>query len=119
MLLIIYSLFNMNDVSWGTRENPPDPAAAAAATATGAGGTSPNGQATAADDKELTKTQRLMKYLGATTPAKEEGAIDFSFAGLFRCMLCTHPRDNSETVHLLRIADQLKDINQRLDDFER
>lgn len=22
MLLIIYSLFNLNDVSWGTRENP-------------------------------------------------------------------------------------------------
>lgn len=22
MLLTIYSLFNMNDVSWGTRENP-------------------------------------------------------------------------------------------------
>lgn len=28
MLLVIYSLFNMNDVSWGTRENP-TPAAAA------------------------------------------------------------------------------------------
>lgn len=24
MLLTIYSLFNMNDVSWGTRENPQD-----------------------------------------------------------------------------------------------
>lgn len=22
MLLVIYSLFNLNDVSWGTRENP-------------------------------------------------------------------------------------------------
>lgn len=27
LLLLIYSLFNMNDVSWGTRENP-QPAAA-------------------------------------------------------------------------------------------
>lgn len=26
MLLTIYSLFNMNDVSWGTRENPQESA---------------------------------------------------------------------------------------------
>lgn len=28
MLLVIYSLFNLNDVSWGTRENPQAAAAA-------------------------------------------------------------------------------------------
>lgn len=32
MLLVIYSVFNMNDVSWGTRENA-DPNAAAGAAA--------------------------------------------------------------------------------------
>lgn len=106
MLLIIYSLFNMNDVSWGTRENPPDPT----------GAPPPNG---VVDDKELTKTQRLMRYLGAPNQTQEDGTIDFSFAGLFRCMFCTHPRDKSEMVHLLQIGDQLKEINHRLDDLER
>lgn len=114
MLLIIYSLFNMNDVSWGTRENP-QPAQVAPDPASGSGGAAVG----VVPEKDLTKAQRLMRYLGTTKRDEEDGAIDFSLAGLFRCMLCTHPRDKSETVHLLQIADQLKEINDRLDDFER
>ena len=110
MLLIIYSLFNMNDVSWGTRENPQPTAPA---------GNPADGGKAAANEKDLTKTQRLMRYLGTTKESEEEGAIDFSLAGLFRCMLCTHPRDNAESVHLLQIADQLKEITERLDGLER
>lgn len=113
MLLIIYSLFNMNDVSWGTRENPqPAQVASPAGGAAGAAAADANG-------KDLTKAQRLMRYLGTSKQADEDGAIEFSLAGLFKCMLCTHPSDKSETVHLLQIADQLKEINGRLDDLER
>lgn len=102
MLLIIYSLFNMNDVSWGTRENP-QPAQVAPDPASGSGGAAVG----VVPEKDLTKAQRLMRYLGTTKRDEEDGAIDFSLAGLFRCMLCTHPRDKSETVHLLQIADML------------
>lgn len=49
---------------------------------------------------------------------KEEGAIDFSFVGLFRCMFCTHPKSNEEQVHLIQIADQLSDINNKMKDLE-
>lgn len=102
----------MNDVSWGTRENAqPEPVASDPAGGGAAAGGLP--------EKDLTKAQRLMRYLGTTKRDEEDGAIDFSLAGLFRCMLCTHPRDKSETVHLLQIADQLKEINDRLDDLER
>lgn len=46
---------------------------------------------------------------------KEEGSIDFSFAGLFRCMFCTHPKSN---VELIQIADQLGEIKNKMKDLE-
>lgn len=49
---------------------------------------------------------------------KEEGSIDFSFAGLFRCMFCTHPKSNDEQAQLIQIADQLGEINNKMRDLE-
>lgn len=99
----------MNDVSWGTRENPQPAGQPAVESKTSTAGE---------QGKNLTKSQRLLKYLGAGNQKDEEGGIDINLRGLFRCMLCTHPKDKSEAVHLLRVADELKAINKRLDDIE-
>ena len=49
----------------------------------------------------------------------QEGSFELSFAGLFKCMLCTHDKPIDEKAQLLRIADNLGEINKRLDGLER
>lgn len=49
----------------------------------------------------------------------EEGSIEFSLAGLFRCMFCTHPKPIDEKQQLLRIAETLEKLEKRLDGIEK
>ncbi|XP_052867895.1 chitin synthase chs-2-like [Anopheles cruzii] len=101
MLLVIYSVFNMNDVSWGTRENPVD-AAKKEATPT---------------DRPQGRMQKILGYL--RSPDKEEnGSIDFSINGLFRCMLCTHAKPTAEKEQIAQIAASLTDIGHRMKALE-
>uniref|UniRef100_A0A1L8E354 chitin synthase n=3 Tax=Nyssomyia neivai TaxID=330878 RepID=A0A1L8E354_9DIPT len=99
MLLIIYSLFNMNDVSWGTRENP-QPAQASS--------TPPPAQ--------QTRIQRLLGFLQINK--QEEGSLDFSCGGVFRCMCCTHPKNDSSDAHLMHISSQLTEMTNKMRDLE-
>lgn len=48
----------------------------------------------------------------------ESGSLDFSVAGLFRCMLCTHPKSNAEQMQLLQITDQLTELDNKLKQLE-
>lgn len=100
MLLVIYSLFNLNDVSWGTRENP-QPAAAEVVVK------KPEGH-----------MQKLLSFLGSNGSADEEGSIDFSISNCFRCMLCTQPKRNSEQIQLLQISEQLGELDSKLKHLE-
>jgi chitin synthase len=50
---------------------------------------------------------------------EEEGSFEFSLAGLFKCMCCTHPKGGEEKLQLLRIADSLEKLNTRMDNIER
>lgn len=100
MLLVIYSLFNMNDVSWGTRETPTDAPAAKK--------TEP--------EKNQTRLQKLFGFMKRDD--EEAGSFDLSFAGLCRCMLCTHPKNSTEQAQLLHITDQLMDLSGKLRDLE-
>ena len=50
---------------------------------------------------------------------EEEGSFEFTLAGLFKCMLCTHPKGSEEKVHLMRIADNLDRMTRRIDNIER
>lgn len=52
------------------------------------------------------------------TNKEEEGSIDISFAGLFRCMLCTHPKSKAEQVQLLQISEQILEIDSKLKQLE-
>ena len=94
MLLIIYSLFNMNDVSWGTRENP-TPAQAAKPQA-----------------NNKNQMEKLFGYFKSAD--EEEGTFDISLNGLFRCMFCTHPKSNKEGDQLMQIASSLADLNLKM-----
>lgn len=102
MLLTIYSLFNMNDVSWGTRENPQE-------------------QAGPAKKEEKVKQTRLQKIFGYLQPKTEEdeGSLDFSVAGLFRCMFCTHQKPNVIETQLAHVSASLAELNLKMMDLER
>lgn len=100
MLLVIYSVFNMNDVSWGTRENPTEaPKAAAVPQA-------PQG-----------RMNKLLGYL-RSGDQEDEGSINFSVAGLFSCLFCTHPKSSAEKEQIVQVAASLADINSKMKDLE-
>jgi chitin synthase len=76
---------------------------------------------TAEDEKKKAKKKSFWGFLRRDKSAKdeEEGSFELSLAGLFKCMCCTHPKNNEEKVQLLRIADSLDKLNRRLDTIER
>lgn len=110
LLLIIYSITNLNVVSWGTRE-----------------------VAVKKTKKELEEEKKK-----ATTSAKkakkeglwgllsgvggegdeEEGGIDVSLGNILRVMLFTHKKESKDREQLLRIADSLDTLTKRLDHIE-
>jgi chitin synthase len=106
MLLIIYSLFNMNDVSWGTRENP-KPVDEKVAGTVSEGSHNPKNV-----------LQKVMTYLQSGTDEQMDGSVDISFAGLFRCMFCTHPKNSRELDQLEAISVSLMTINEELRGLE-
>jgi chitin synthase len=69
----------------------------------------------------MAKKKSFWSFLRRDQKSKddEEGSFEFSLAGLFKCMLCTHPKNSEEKVQLLRIADSLDKLNRRLDNMER
>lgn len=121
MLLVIYSLFNMNDVSWGTRENAQpelhiETPAAQAATA--------SQMSQSVEGEKQNSLQKLFAYLQNTknnVKDEVEGSLDLSFAGLFRCMLCTHKKPSGNDIqqqHLIVIGESLNYLNSKMRDLE-
>lgn len=49
---------------------------------------------------------------------EHQGSIEFSLAGLFRCMCCVSPKP-SQHQELTRIADTLGGVKRRLESIER
>lgn len=105
LLLMIYSLFNLNDVSWGTRDVP----------------VQKTKQEEEADRKAQEEAERKRKQggiLGMLSNSNgkndDEGSIEFSFAGLFKVMCCVQPKQN-ESQH---IVFALEDLKRKLDRME-
>jgi chitin synthase len=75
----------------------------------------------AEQEKKKAKKKSFWGFLSRDGKGKddEEGSLEFSLAGLFKCMCCTHPKNSEEKVQLLRIADSLDKLNRRLDNIER
>ncbi|KAK0162509.1 hypothetical protein PV327_006282 [Microctonus hyperodae] len=97
MLLIIYSIFNVHDVTWGTRESR-----------------IPLTQKIGFEINE----DELIKPSNDPNVINTKGSIDFSLAGLFRCMLCTQNQQSDEMNKLEIIAKSLNQISSRLNALE-
>ncbi|XP_041976405.1 chitin synthase chs-2-like [Aricia agestis] len=103
MLLIIYSLCNLNNVSWGTREIAQKKTAKEM-----------EAEKKAAEEaKKKMDNQNILKMFGQGE--ETSGSLEFGVAGLFKCMCCTNPKDHKEDLHLLKIAHTMEKIEKRLD----
>lgn len=49
----------------------------------------------------------------------DAGSLEISFAGLFKCMLCTHQKGQDEKAQLIQIGDTLDKVVKRLDGIEK
>ncbi|TRY61889.1 hypothetical protein TCAL_08870 [Tigriopus californicus] len=108
LLLIIYSITNLNVVSWGTRE--------VAVKKTKKEMEEERKQATMQQKKA--KKDGVWGLLMNGNDDEEEGGVDFSIGNVIRLMLFTHKKDNQDRVQLLRIADSLDTLTKRLDNIE-
>ncbi|CAH2066872.1 unnamed protein product, partial [Iphiclides podalirius] len=109
LLLILYSIINLNVVSWGTREVQVKKTKKEIE----------QEKKEAEEAKKSAKQKSLLGFLQGVNSNEEEGSIEFSFAGLFKCLLCTHPKGNEEKVQLLHIASTLEKLEKKLDTIER
>ncbi|XP_063241844.1 chitin synthase chs-2-like [Bacillus rossius redtenbacheri] len=114
MLLIIFALFNMNNITWGTRDSP---------TAAQPGKTKKQLEEEKKAQEELMKNKKKNPVLGFLQrdgqDSAEDGSIEFSVAGLFRCMCCTRPKAADDQQQLQRIAESLDGLGKKLDSLER
>ena len=106
MLLMIYSLFNMNNVSWGTREVPKTEEQKAA-------------EAQAAAQKEVKVAEKkghsgLLGYFQSLTDSKKKGNMEFSMGNLFSCLCCTTEDQTDSKKELMLMADKLDKIEKAL-----
>lgn len=56
---------------------------------------------------------------GAGYNDDDQGSIEISLAGLFKCMLCTHGKPSDEKQQLVAIAESLDHLGRRLDNIEK
>lgn len=56
---------------------------------------------------------------GGGTTEDDEGSIEISLAGLFKCMLCTHQKAGDEKAQLINISESLEALMKRLDHIEK
>lgn len=75
----------------------------------------------AEEAQKKAKQKTLLGFLqgGAGTNNDDEGSIELSLAGLFKCMLCTHKKDGEEKIQLMHIADSLDMLGKRLETIEK
>ncbi|XP_034664927.1 chitin synthase chs-2 isoform X2 [Drosophila subobscura] len=110
LLLILYSIINLNVVSWGTREVVAKKTKKELEAEKKA-----NEEA-----KKRVKQKSMLSFLqsGIGDNGDEEGSVEFSLAGLFRCIFCTHGKTSDEKQQLTTIAESLDTIKQRMDTIE-
>lgn len=73
----------------------------------------------AEEAKKKAKQKTLLGFLHGGTDNDDEGSIEFSLAGLFKCMLCTHKKDGEEKIQLLHIAESLDGLGKKLEVIEK
>ncbi|CAH2243522.1 jg9407 [Pararge aegeria aegeria] len=103
MLLIIYSLCNLNNVTWGTREVAQKKTLKEMEME----------KKTSEVAKKKMDNQSITRWFSKSE--EQTGSLEFSISGLFKCLLCTNPNDHKEDLHLLQIANTLEKLEKRLD----
>lgn len=75
----------------------------------------------AEEAKRKAKQKSLLGFLqnGAGNNGDNQGSIEISLAGLFKCMLCTHGQASDEKQQLVAIAESLEQLGKRLETIER
>ncbi|XP_043525708.1 chitin synthase chs-2 isoform X5 [Frieseomelitta varia] len=75
----------------------------------------------AEEAKRKAKQKSLLGFLqnGVGSNDDEEGSIEISLAGLFKCMFCTHGQTSNEKQQLVAIAESLEQVGKRLEVIER
>ncbi|XP_037866580.1 chitin synthase chs-2 [Bombyx mori] len=102
LLLIVYSLCNLNNVSWGTREIEQKKTPKMLEME----------KKLAEEAKKKMDSQNILKKFGLAD--ETSGTLEFGIAGLFRCMCCTNPKDHKDDLHLLQIANSIEKIEKKL-----
>ncbi|KAI6196724.1 Chitin synthase [Aphelenchoides besseyi] len=95
MLLPIYSICNLNSVSWGTRESP-----------------------TLRQDEHKDKAIRLDLIEGGLG-SQADGEISFGCGNACRFMCCLRPDPVETSPQIWRLNEGIKDISRKLDQLER
>merc|ERR1719225_885685 len=109
LLLIIYSITNLNNVSWGTRE------VAAKKTKKEL----EEEKKAAAQSQKKKKVDGIWGLIrGSDDNDEEEGGIDISIGNVLRLMAFTHKKESHDKEQLVRIADSLDTLTRRLDHIE-
>uniref|UniRef100_A0A336L059 chitin synthase n=1 Tax=Culicoides sonorensis TaxID=179676 RepID=A0A336L059_CULSO len=102
MLLIIYSLFNLNDVSWGTRDAPKEDQSPA-----------PEPQK---EDVPQGTFDKIMGFFKPSTIPTENSRSHYSCS---LCLFCTHPKTDESTNQLSVIAASLAAIKEDIRKLEQ
>lgn len=105
MLLIIYSLCNLNNVSWGTREVEQKKTAKQIE----------EERLEAEQEAIVVQKQSVLPSFLQGNSQETSGSLECGVSGLFRCMCCSNPKDHKEDLHLLKIATSLDKIDKKLD----
>nr|QAX32942.1 chitin synthase II [Diabrotica virgifera virgifera] len=107
MLLVIYSIFNMNNVSWGTREvtvAPKPQEATQEATPNAAPAPAP-------------RANQPLSFFGNSKD--NAGSFEFSFGGLFKLLCCTYDSKGEEREVLRNIQTSIQNMQKKLDQMEK
>ncbi|CAG9817347.1 unnamed protein product [Phaedon cochleariae] len=118
MLLVIYSIFNMNNVSWGTRDVTIAPPPEKDASKDKKEGEEAKKEEEEKKKKEEEKNKnKIYSFFGNN--ADNAGSFEFSFAGLFKVLCCTFQNNLTEQEILKNMQASMKELQEKLDRIER
>lgn len=104
LLLMIYSLINLNVVSWGTREVQTKKTKAEI-------------EEEKKEEQEVKKRSAnggLLALLNKKDDDDEDGSLTFNLGNLVKCMFCTYPRPSKEELHFIHIDESVGQINTKI-----
>ncbi len=113
LLLVIYSIFNLHVVSWGTREVPKKKTKAEL-------------EEEKKKEEELKKAAKKKKKDGGILDflykqsggPQERGGLEFSLANLFKIMCFTHEEPDDPKKQLIKLAASMDEVSNRLSKIE-